>query len=762
MRLVSDRMLRTFAPSLVLCLLLASPLRAQDDARPNAAAAMNEGAKAYNAGMFARAIDCFQRAADLYERAQDKKDAAIALENAGITYRKLGDVKQAVDAFQRAITLTGDTKSRLFADLNTDLGSIAAQLGQFDAAVKCLGLAIPIYETAGDRSGLSGALDTLGETYARMRKFDEALRLEVRALDLIRQGGDARDIARVLNNIGATAKGKGDPKLAIQYLEESLKLKRRFAGREQLAGSLTNLALLYFDVGQNDKSAAAFAEAIDIHEEVSREIREASRVGEYQDWFRSSLYRRYAHVLIGQKKPDEALAVLERGRAQGLARQTAQNRADFGKVLSAADSARLKEVMSEFHVASDLLARVEGLEWFADGPVSPAQQQILDIHHRYREAERRLSELRQELAARSPAYRQLSGANPPTISELKALAAKNPDTLYLQWAIGAENTSLLFALSAKNGVEAFVIELSESDLEKRVNEWRDSIQKVAREIEEGRARAIYQSLFSAIDKAGLLAPGKFSRLVLVGDGPLLDAPFAALIGPDDKRLVERMPISVSSSFGVLTWSENHEKPASPVLIVADPLDEEGDGLPQARIEGLGLVSVFPGSSLVLGWQGSRNRLLPNLGKFGVLHFATHGQLDVENGLRSGLVLAPERRDEDPSLLSAQDIVSLRLNAQLAVLSACETGQGQKSGGEGLLGLTWAFRAAGCPATAASLWKVEDEATRVLMEAFYKSLKAGKRKDEALRDAMIFVKSRQSAPTLWAAFQLNGDTSPLKL
>jgi CHAT domain-containing protein len=107
-------------------------------------------------------------------------------------------------------------------------------------------------------------------------------------------------------------------------------------------------------------------------------------------------------------------------------------------------------------------------------------------------------------------------------------------------------------------------------------------------------------------------------------------------------------------------------------------------------------------------------------------------------------------------------VSLQLAAQLAVLSAGDTSQGQLSDGEGLLGLTWAFRAAGCPSVVASLWSVDDAATGQLMVRFYEALKAGKRKDEALRDAMLATREKQPPPYFWAAFELSGDGTPVKL
>ena len=115
-------------------------------------------------------------------------------------------------------------------------------------------------------------------------------------------------------------------------------------------------------------------------------------------------------------------------------------------------------------------------------------------------------------------------------------------------------------------------------------------------------------------------------------------------------------------------------------------------------------------------------------------------------------------------MTAAEVTEHPLAAQLTVLSACETVQGQKSGGEGLLGLAWAFRAAGCPSVVASQWKVDEEATASLTSRFYRGLLKKQRTDTALQAAMLGVMNEpgHQAPYYWAAFQVMGKTDPLRL
>jgi CHAT domain-containing protein len=145
-----------------------------------------------------------------------------------------------------------------------------------------------------------------------------------------------------------------------------------------------------------------------------------------------------------------------------------------------------------------------------------------------------------------------------------------------------------------------------------------------------------------------------------------------------------------------------------------------------------------------------------------LHFATHGLLDEQSPLSSALALTPPgdaAEGRDNGLLQAWEIFErVRLDADLVVLSACQTGLGKEMGGEGLVGLTRAFQYAGARSVLASLWSVADTSTADLMTKFYSFLRHGRSKDDALRRAQVaLIKSAEySDPFYWAPFVLTGD------
>jgi CHAT domain-containing protein len=145
----------------------------------------------------------------------------------------------------------------------------------------------------------------------------------------------------------------------------------------------------------------------------------------------------------------------------------------------------------------------------------------------------------------------------------------------------------------------------------------------------------------------------------------------------------------------------------------------------------------------------------------IIHLATHGTFQDKKGegLQSALAFAPSGQNN--GFLSANEIIDLKLNASLAVLSACDTGRGEITG-DGVIGLSRAFIGAGVPSLVVSLWKVDDESTKALMLQFYQNLLKSPDRAQALRQAMLSTQHqsdspRWAAPKYWAAFLLIGES-----
>ncbi|NJN84950.1 MAG: CHAT domain-containing protein, partial [Caldilineaceae bacterium] len=130
-----------------------------------------------------------------------------------------------------------------------------------------------------------------------------------------------------------------------------------------------------------------------------------------------------------------------------------------------------------------------------------------------------------------------------------------------------------------------------------------------------------------------------------------------------------------------------------------------------------------------------------LSKCKYVHFATHGFIDADRPEMSGLVLARAPSDADyDGVLHMREVFELKVNADLVVLSACQTGLGKQMGGEGVVGLSTAFFFAGTPSVVMSLWKVDDLATALLMQRLYGKLSQGKPKAESLHEAKTWLRN----------------------
>lgn len=238
---------------------------------------------------------------------------------------------------------------------------------------------------------------------------------------------------------------------------------------------------------------------------------------------------------------------------------------------------------------------------------------------------------------------------------------------------------------------------------------------------------------------------------------------------DDPRLARnrKSPMSVSPR------ATRGEQPPtfqieSPLLRASRDVGETAPGFSRllySRREANRILSFVPeagGRLAALDFNANRAAVFdPRLAQFRLLHFATHGVLNEVHPELSGIVLSllDETGKPQEGFLRLHEIYTLKLNADLVTLSACQTGLGKQIRGEGLVGLTRGFMFAGTPRVLASLWKVRDDATAELMMEFYRALlRDGQRPAQALRTAQLAMmkKANWQSPFYWAAFVLQGE------
>lgn len=307
---------------------------------------------------------------------------------------------------------------------------------------------------------------------------------------------------------------------------------------------------------------------------------------------------------------------------------------------------------------------------------------------------------------------------------------------------------------------------------------------------EGRLLRISQTVLGS---ARPLLAGK-KRIVALPDGVLNAVPFELLSAADNayRPLIGEYAVSASPSL-VYIEAAGHLRQGGAganLLAVADPVygaPEKFAGasadevraatrssrfmdyfqpLPETRSEAEAISKMFAGQKvqMLAGEQALESRVKQaDLAQFGFLHFATHGILGHEVPGIGEPALVLGREEGEDGFLTASEVGRLKLDARLAVLSACNTGSGEFVTGEGVMGMSRAFLAAGSRAVVVSLWPVASKQTERLMVEFYRQLRTGLPAAEALRAAKLAAldqarkaRSAETHPFYWAPFVLLGD------
>ena len=266
---------------------------------------------------------------------------------------------------------------------------------------------------------------------------------------------------------------------------------------------------------------------------------------------------------------------------------------------------------------------------------------------------------------------------------------------------------------------------------------------------------LYQLLIEPIKDA--LPQDSSEKVIFIPHKELFLVPFVALQDKSGKFLIEKHTISTAPSIQTLSLThqrkQNLTNQTGSSLIIGNPYPNIIGELNYAESEASSIAQITNGQ-LLTREAATKKEVIKRLSDSKLLHFATHGILDEQRGFGSSIVLT--RDGEDDGLLRAEEIADMKLNAELVVLSACDTGRGKLSG-DGVIGLSRSFITAGVPSVIVSLWKVPDQSTAPLMTQFYQNLKVNPDKAVALREAMLTTMKQYPDPVNWAAFTLIGES-----
>ncbi len=290
---------------------------------------------------------------------------------------------------------------------------------------------------------------------------------------------------------------------------------------------------------------------------------------------------------------------------------------------------------------------------------------------------------------------------------------------------------------------------------------------------ENKGNNLWQQLYQLlIEPIADLLPGEpHSRVTFIPQDFLFLVPFAALQDSTGTYLIEKYAIRTAPSIQMLDVSHRNRGrgkgrggiPFAPAVVVGNPampsiclqFDEPPvplPDLPRAEKEAKAVAKLL-GTKALIRTRARKETVMQQLDGAQVIHLATHGLLDDLEGLSGAIALAPSCQDD--GFLRVSEIMAVKLNAELAVVSACDISRG-KIWGDGVALLSQAFIATGVSSLILSLWASPDAPVEFLMGEFYTNLLQSGDKALSLRSAMLATMQHHPAPRDWAAFTLIGE------
>ncbi len=699
-----------------------------------------------------------------------KRDCLAGLGNLSL---ELGRVREGLDTFHRMADLAAAQGDR-YAEANARYGMARAVLYAItelpdengrrqaaDFARQALAAAIP-----GENRGIEAKAHFLLGIFSRGEERREHFNACLAAADTV------RDRSYCLNGL-ARHLAATDPRQAEKVIDEAQELARQAEDYWSIALAWRERMRVSWATGSVERAFADSQSALDVIEALrDQQAASAGRAEAFSTWT-DDYYWLSGRLLVaglaggGAQHLERAFRVAERLRARSLI-----DRLEAARALPA-----VAAPIRQRHGA--VLERISGVQRRLLDPDLPAAERAAASRELER-LEMEEAELRNRLARAAPALGNASRPDFATLARVRQ--ALGPDEALLSFQIapwedargGFGGGSWLLSVS-RAGTRAYRLP-GRGELRSAVRLFNGTFEP-RNGAEAAPAAGLYRQLLERPLRE--LPPG-IRRLVLIPDDALHQLPFAALrASRQTPPLAERFELAeVPSATLWLSWRQSRPSAAPiPALVFADPpmpgagpqvaaATERGavfasgmqlGPLPFARRESRAVVrNLDDGSVRRLGEDASEAFLkMAPLQEFGVLHFATHAITDETNPERSGVMLAPGAAKED-GLLQIREIVDLKLDGRIVVLSACSSNTGVLLRGEGVMSLARAFFQAGAHTVVASLWRLRDDEAADLFDRLYRHLGRGTSVAAALHAAQRDLIAEGAPAAAWAGVVVLGD------
>ncbi len=747
--------------------------------------------RAHNSGDCQGALTDLEEASRLWRDLEEPKFFATSMIELARCQRNLGSLQKSSETLNTALNMPFVGKSPSHqASLLQILGETEGRQGLFKEAATHEMEALSLFQLTGNRRNQGSIQMSLCTLKYSMGLNEEAADHCKAAAEIGASRADTALESRATSGLAAALRALGRSEDAIVHSRRALALTPE--GSRQRALALTFLASCLADLGDHDRALELFKQAESIYSK-SDNVLSAVRA-------KISI----AQTLLALELPGQAFSVIEDAFSlcanldwQLTIAQVLETRARILAVQGDLSTARQN--------VEEAFSLIESVRPNAPDPRSRALLLA---------AKRHIYELRVELAMGAggnkkhrdieAGLRAAEQASARTLIDVLNKASEDGSNSKSEFALSAyqiqnsaispETALLRFFLGTKSSFSWLVtthgIEARELPSREVIDEKSFELAMLLREPEQSIPTGnrdysvVAAELSELLQLRQTLSSFQGQSLVIVPDGNLHLLPFTMLPVSNDSMelLIDRFVTTYSLSATALVAQRavrRRQNSNGKLAVLADPVFREDDErlsdtpsalcnaptnlprLPQTAEEATAIASLgTPAADVFQGFDANKSVLLAgNLSDYQYLHFATHGVVNPREPDQAALILScfSKKGDSVDSRVTLDDLESLRLNAELVVLSACRTAQGEHIFGEGLMGLTRGFMNAGVPRVIASLWTVQDSVTRELMQDFYtRLLDRDMTPAVALHEAQLELRKYRPAPYHWAAFILQGE------